>query len=131
MSGIKYLLMAEVIYVHRESLYRYGGADGIRDYGAIEAAIARPQISVGGSDAFPTKHLKAATYVDSFARNHPFVDGNKRVAYMSAGLFLSKNGISMAAPECEAYAFVLGIIGSGPTIQESAEWIRRHCSSAE
>jgi death-on-curing protein len=127
---VTYLLMQEVLYIHYESLRRYGGAPGIRDQAAIQGALARPQFSVFGSNPYSTKYLKAAAYLDSFSRNHPFVDGNKRVAYVSAGLFLSKNGILLAARASEAYEFVIDVVCSSPTVEYIAEWIELHCTEA-
>jgi death-on-curing protein len=127
MTRVRYLLMAEVLHMHREAILRYGGLDGVRDQGTIEAALARPQLCIGGYDAFPTMYLKAAAYLDSFARNHAFADGNKRIGYMSAGLFLSKNEISLEAPTGEAEAFVLDVVSSSPPIENIAGWIALHC----
>jgi death-on-curing protein len=128
MTRVRYLLMTEILHMHREAIIRYGGRDGILDQAIIEAALARPRMSVGGCDAFPTLYLKAASYLDSFTRNHAFVDGNKRIGYMSAGLFLTRNNISMKALTDEAESFVLDVITSRPAVETIAGWIELHCT---
>lgn len=126
---VRYLSLPEVLYLHAKSLRRYGGSAGIRDEGALDSAIARPRTSVGGSDAFPTVYLKSACYLDSFCRNHPFVDGNKRVAYLSADQFLNVNSIILSADESDAYEFVIAIVTDRLPIEQIANWIELHCSS--
>jgi death-on-curing protein len=74
----------------------------IRDVGLLESALARPQSSAFGSDAYPTLHEKAAAFMESLARNHALVDGNKRLAWVATRLFLEFNGMIMRAPDAPA-----------------------------
>jgi death-on-curing protein len=74
----------------------------IRDVGLLESALARPQSSAFGSDAYPTLHEKAAAFMESLARNHALVDGNKRLAWVATRVFLEFNGVIMRAPDAPA-----------------------------
>jgi death on curing protein len=86
---VEYLTVADVMMIHCAET---GHADPIVDFGRLESAVMRPQQSVGGQEAYPSLHLKAAALMHSLARNHPFVDGNKRTAAISALTFCSSTG---------------------------------------
>src|SRR3990167_9537673 len=96
---------ATVFGAHAKSLAGFGGADGVRDEGLLESALARPEnlAAYGEPDAFDL----AAAYAFGIVRNHAFVDGNKRTAFVTAALFLELNGFSLAASEPEATATML------------------------
>ncbi len=81
----------------------------VRDWGLIESALARPQATVFGEDAYPTVWTKAAALLMSVVGNHPLVDGNKRVGFTAAVLFLHKNGESLSFGEDEAYDLVIAV----------------------
>ena len=86
-----------------------GGDPEVRDYGLLESALARPRASVFGGDAYPDLHLKAAALLDSLARNHALVDGNKRLAWTACRTFLAINGQSISAPEDDRFEFVIQV----------------------
>lgn len=93
--------------LHTEQLRRHGGANGLRDENALESALARPE-----QKAFyetPSVHELAAAYVFGIARNHAFVDGNKRTAIVAAATFLLLNGHELIADNGTVYEFVMGI----------------------
>ena len=129
--SVRYLTMPEILWLHQESLKEYGGSPGIRDSGMLKSAVVRPQMSVGQSDAFATLSQKAAAYIDSFARNHPFIDGNKRIAYVSAGFFLQLNSRYLSADADEAESFVLTIVTTSIDIVEITSWLDEHCTSSQ
>ena len=81
----------------------------VRDYGLLESALARPQASAFGEDAYPTIHEKAASLLHSLARNHALVDGNKRLALAATIAFLGINGIRLTLTNDEAYDLVIGV----------------------
>ena len=86
------------------------GADvAVRDYGLLESALARPQASVFGSDAYPTIHAKAAALLHSLARNHALVDGNKRLAWAATEVFLAVNGWVVTADDDELFDLVIAV----------------------
>ncbi|TWS23089.1 type II toxin-antitoxin system death-on-curing family toxin [Tsukamurella sputi] len=81
----------------------------VRDAGLLEAAAMRPRASVFGEDAYPTLDEKAAALLESIVRNHPLVDGNKRLGWLAATIFYALNGVDLDAPEDPAYDLVIGI----------------------
>ena len=81
----------------------------VRDYGLLESALARPQASAFGEDAYPTIHEKAASLLHSLARNHALVDGNKRLALAATIAFLGINGIRLTLTNDEAYDLVIAV----------------------
>lgn len=83
------------------------GPDALRDFGLLDAALARPQMSAFGQDAFPTLHEKAATLLYGLARNHPFLDGNKRTAWTATAVFYMVNGLLVHADQGEIVGLVV------------------------
>lgn len=110
--------------LHGESLREHGGAAGLRDPGLLESALARPPnlAHYGEPDLFDL----AASYGVGLAKNHPFVDGNKRAAFLSIGLFLYLNGQRLTATQAEATLTILS--GAAGNVDEStlAQWLREH-----
>src|SRR5262245_3881561 len=94
-----------ILAVHDRQLAEHGGARGVRDEGLLESALARPQslFACGGGDAAAF----AAAYAFGIARNHPFIDGNKRTAFVACELFLMANGYELAASDEESLAMML------------------------
>jgi death-on-curing protein len=118
-----------VLDVHAEQLALFGGADGIRDPGLLESALARPinKFAYGESNLAAL----AAAYAFGLARNHPFVDGNKRVAFGSMIVFLGLNGIDFdVAPE-QATAMILGLAAGEVSEESLARWIRDNWPKAK
>lgn len=113
-----------LLLLHDESLAEHGGAAGIRDEGLLDSALARPShlIAYGNPD---TADL-AAAYAFGLAKNHPFVDGNKRVAFLAAGLFLALNGQRLKASEADATLTMLALAAGDMTEHEYAAWLRAH-----
>ncbi|CAM3246591.1 type II toxin-antitoxin system death-on-curing family toxin [Tsukamurella hominis] len=85
------------------------GLPGVRDHGLLESAALRPQTSVFGDDAYPTLDEQAAALMESIVRNHPLVDGNKRLGWLATVVFYGLNGVTLDAPEDPAYDLVIGI----------------------
>lgn len=113
-----------VMAVHAEQLRENGGAAGLRDEGLLESALARPLNRAGYGD--PDIIELAALYAIAIARNHPFVDGNKRAAFMSLVLFLSLNGLELEASEAEAAVVTFAMAGGEMTDDEFTAWVRDH-----
>lgn len=114
--------------LHVESLARYGGAGGLRDAGLLQSALARVRNLYVYEDVKEVERL-AAAYGFGIARNHPFVDGNERTAFVAIGLFLLKNGYMLNANDAEAIDAMFALASGDLTEEELVEWIRR-CSSA-
>jgi death-on-curing protein len=99
-----YLLLAEVLAIHADQIERYGGSPGIRDPGLLEAALFRPQTGY-----YANLIEEAAALWESLAQNHPFIDGNKRVAFAVTYTFLEINGTWLTADADATYAFIAGL----------------------
>lgn len=99
---------------------------GVRDLGLLDAAAHRPQSSLMGQDAYPCLHEKAAVLLESIVRNHPLIDGNKRLGWMSVYVFYGLNGFDLDAPEDEAYDLVIatatGTLPYQSVAERLAEW---------
>lgn len=108
--------------VHTEQLALFGGADGLRDRGLLESALARPlNKHAYGSDDLAEL---AAAYAFGLAKNHPFVDGNKRVAFASIIVFLGLNGIDFDVAPAEATAMILDLAAGSVSEEGLTRWIR-------
>lgn len=111
--------------LHSESIAEHGGADGLRDQGLFEAALARPQNPLAYEGVTDPARL-AAAYAFGLAKNHAFVDGNKRIAFIAAGLFLRLNRKRLIADRAEATLVMLSVASGSYSEVELADWIRRN-----
>ena len=103
-----FLTVADVLGMHTVLVRRYGGAPGVRDFGALEAALFRPQTGY-----YTDAVAEAAALMESLAINHPFVDGNKRIAFAAADVFLRVNGWRLQRPAMQVAAEMLHMLESG------------------
>jgi death-on-curing protein len=99
-----YIRVDDILAIHADQIERYGGGEGIRDPGLLEAALFRPQTGY-----YPTLIDEAAALWESLSQNHPFVDGNKRTAFAATYVFLAINGLEITATDDQAQDFVLGL----------------------
>ena len=104
----EYLPTADALVFHKYLIERYGGATGIRDVGALESALHRPQTGY-----YETLIHEAAALCESLVQNHPFVDGNKRVAFAVVDVFLRINGYMVTASSTAIYAHVMKLLREG------------------
>ena len=95
--------------LHSRQIERFGGTSGVRDRGLLESALAQPQATFGGELLHPTLAEQAAAYLYHLARNHPFVDGNKRTAFAVMDTFLRVNGVRLSLTDDEAYDLVMQV----------------------
>ena len=115
-----YLTVAEVLGMHAVLMRRYGGATGVRDLGALEAALFRPQTGY-----YDDIVAEAAALMESLAINHPFIDGNKRIAFAAADVFLRINGWCLKRPPMQIYAEMMKMFESGTfDIAHLEPWLR-------
>jgi death on curing protein len=126
----RFLLAEEVFAIHAHQLAQYGGSYGVRDANLLLSALATPEASFDGELLHPTLHEMAAAYLFHLARNHPFIDGNKRVALASALVFLQLNGLWLEAPDERVYRLVLRAATGEATKAELAEFLRAHTREA-
>ena len=121
-----YLSHGAVLYLHEQLLKSFGGAGGIREEGALKSALARPRATFGGQPLYPSLLEKAAALLESLCLNHPFVDGNKRVAYAATGVFLELNGWRLRADTDDAASFVLEVAAGKRSKEEIRIWLEQH-----
>ena len=122
-----YLTVADVLGIHMALMQRYGGAPGIRDPGALEAALFRPQTGY-----YEDIVAEAAALIESLAINHPFVDGNKRIAFAAADVFLRINGWRLQRPPMQIYAEMMQMLESGTfDIAHLDPWLRGFAALGE
>ena len=114
--------------IHDEQLAEHGGGRGTRDEGGLLSALARPQNLAAYGE--PDAAALAAAYAFGISRNHPFVDGNKRTAWVLARLFLAKNGLELRFREAEAVVRVLALAAAEITEEEFAQWLRERIGKA-
>jgi death-on-curing protein len=117
-----------LIYLHSASLATFGGSTGIRDEGLLDSALARPQNKFLYAPKSDLSTL-AASYGFGIARNHPFIDGNKRAAFHSVGLFLSINGYELIADQLDAIQTMLSLAAGELNEEAFADWIRKNMKS--
>lgn len=118
----RYLDVDEVLDVYRRAI----GEPVIRNSDGLASAVARPQQSAFGEDAYPTLVLKAAALMQSLAENQPFLDGNKRIAWICGKLFVQLNGYSLKTLDVDANALFRHQIARGMTVIDLADWIAKH-----
>jgi len=122
---MRYLSLEEIIALHAGITDQNGGILGVRDRGALESAVAQPEMTFGGNDLYPTIAEKAAALGHSLIHNHPFLDGNKRVGHASIEVFLVLNGYEIRAPVDEQEQVVLTVASGGMSRTELSEWLER------
>ncbi|HZS54367.1 MAG TPA: type II toxin-antitoxin system death-on-curing family toxin [Bryobacteraceae bacterium] len=121
-SEAKWISKRALLLLHEESLAEFGGACGLRDKGRLESALALPQ-NIYTYGRVSTLTELAAAYAFGLARNHAFVDGNKRAAFLSLCLFLSINGYRLAADQADAIAVMLSVASGEIDETALATWV--------
>jgi death on curing protein len=124
MSGWVWVETRDVLAIHETQLSEHGGAGGVRDYGLLESALARPQNLAAYGD--PDAADLAASYAFGVAKNHPFVDGNKRTALVVLEFFLALNKHTLAADDVQCVLTILALAGGSLSETELAQWIRQN-----
>ena len=115
-----YITIEDVLALHQDQIDTYGGASGVRDFGLLESAVARPS-----SGYYADEFEEAAALWESLAQNHPFVDGNKRAAFASVHSFLLVNGWDISADSLTTYNFINGLFEKGEfKYNHLLEWLR-------
>ena len=124
----RWITKAALMLLHGESLATHGGGEGLRDEGLLDSALARPLnlVAYAADDAPPDVAALAASYTVGLAKNHPFVDGNKRAAFLATGLFLYLNGYRLDATQASATITMLAVATGDITEDAFADWLRVH-----
>ena len=113
-----------ILAIHDEQLAEHGGKAGIRNHGLLESALARP-VNLAAYESPDVADL-AASYAVALAKNHPFIDGNKRTAFVALELFLAMNGKELKASDADCVLTMLSVAAGEMDETSLAEWIRRH-----
>jgi death-on-curing protein len=117
--------------VHSRQLAEHGGADGVRDEGLLESALGRPRNRFAYEDPTPTTVELAASYAFGIARDHAFIDGNKRTAAVVCETFLALNGLELDATDLELYPVFMALAAGTMTEAELAAWLAGHVKAAK
>jgi death-on-curing protein len=125
----RFLSEAEVISLHEASIEAHGGSLGIRDHGLLQSALAMPQQGFSGDFAHTIPFGMAAAYAFHICKNHPFVDGNKRTAFVSCVTFLHINGWELVAPDEIAADSILAIAESNLDKTTFELWLHSNCKA--
>ncbi len=125
-APVRYLALGEVLDLHRQVVGSWGGANGLRDLGALEGAVAQPRQTFDGDELYTSLAEKAAALGFAIIRNHPFMDGNKRVGHAALEVFLVLNAHELNTEVDEAERIILGVAAS--TIDRPAflAWVQVH-----
>lgn len=123
MTEPEWLSKALILAIHDEQLAEHGGGTGIRDDGLLDSALARPQNRLAYDHAADLATL-AAAYAFGIAKNHPFIDGNKRTAYVAAELFLELNGVTLTASDQDCVLIVLRLAAGEIGEEALTDWLR-------
>ncbi len=123
----RFVALEEALGWHETAIAQYGGSLGVRDVGLLESALAQPGQQFGGEFAHEYPFGMAAAYAFFIAKNHPFVDGNKRVALFCAGSFLRMNGWNLESKGEDAAEAVLGLVEGRIDRDAFAHWLSGHC----
>ena len=117
---------ATVLALHQAVIEQTGGADGLRDEGSLDSALAQPSMSFGGQDLYPTLLEKAAALCFSLVGNHPFVDGNKRIGFVATDALLRANGLRIDTTVEEGEPMFLTLAAGEVSREELLEWLTEH-----
>jgi death-on-curing protein len=126
---MRHLTLGEVVALHRAILVATGGAEGLRDLGSLESALAQPKATFDGTDLYPSIVDKASALGFGLAMNHPFVDGNKRIAHAAMAVFLDLNGFVIEATVDEQERLMLDLAAGQVSRTALTSWVQTHISA--
>lgn len=126
MSPVAFLTVEDVLAVHRRVIEEFGGDTGLRDRGLLESAVAMPRSTFGGQELHADLAEQAAAYFFHLCANHPFVDGNKRVAVAAAELFLLINDHELVADDDSVVELAMGLAGGGLSKVQVIEFFKTY-----
>ncbi len=121
-----FLTLDEVVAIHRDQIERYGGAEGVHDWGLLHSALAVPAASFAGEFLHANLFEMAAAYLFHLVRNHPFIDGNKRVGAVAAYIFLALNDLQLVADQVELAELVISVADGKTSKAAVAKFLASH-----
>lgn len=123
---MNYVGCRQFLWLYHLTMQEFGGSEGVRDEGLLQAALARPRATFAGQELYPTLFEKAAAVAESIARNHPLVDGNKRMALVAMVATLSMNGYELTASDNAQVDLIMCIVAKEVTVQDVSDWLSKH-----
>lgn len=124
---IIYLSIIQILAIHDRIIEQFGGSHGLQNIDLLESAISRPQSGFGKADLYQSIFEKAAALFHSLLKNHPFIDGNKRTALTSTGIFLLLNGYELDTTDQEELTFTIRIDTENLKVGDIVLWLERNC----
>lgn len=128
---LKYLSVSQVVEIHRDIMKNFGGAHGVRSTGLLESAVFRMRASFGGVDLYKNIFEQAAALFESLCRNHPFLDGNKRTAFVAAVTFLEINRYRTEFDLNKTEEFVLSVAMGKQKFKSIAAFFKKHAKKTK
>ena len=123
---MKTLSKRQILMLHQQLVEQTGGSDGIRDDGLLDSALSAPFQSFDNTDVYPSLQQKAARLCFGLVKNHPFVDGNKRIGAHAMLVFLAVNGVELTYTQTELSDIVLQVAASEKEYPDLLDWLIRH-----
>jgi death-on-curing protein len=123
---MKILTKEQILIIHRELIEVFGGKDGLIDEGLLDSALSSPFQTFGGQPLFISIQQKAARMCFGLLKNHPFVDGNKRIGVHTMLVLLSMNGIEVISPQKDLYEIILKVAASEASYDDLLSWVIKH-----
>jgi death-on-curing protein len=128
---MRYLTLAEVLWLHEDLIASSGGAAGLRDLGRLQPAVAQPRASYGDEDLYPTVVAKAGALGFALIQGHPFIDGNKRIGHAATEVSLVLNGFELDVSVDEQERIILAAASSNLSRNEFIGWLEDHVRPLE
>ena len=125
---MRYLTLSEVLELYHRIIQNSGGTEGISNLGALESALAQPQMTFDGEELYPTITHKAAALGFSIINNHPFIDGNKRIGHAAMEVFLVLNGFEISASVDQQEHMILDVASGQAGREDLKNWLDGHLS---
>ena len=123
---MKILSKRQILMLHQQLVEQTGGSDGIRDEGLLDSALSAPFQSFDNTDVYPSLQQKAARLCFGLVKNHPFVDGNKRIGAHAMLVFLAVNGVELTYTQTELSDIILQVAASEKEYPDLLDWLIRH-----
>ncbi|WP_114793025.1 type II toxin-antitoxin system death-on-curing family toxin [Niabella yanshanensis] len=123
------ITLETILKIHRFSILKYGGADGVRDIGLLQSSIARPFQTIDGRELYESAFEKAAALYESLVANHPFIDGNKRTGFLAMVALIEYYGFLLIASEDEAYDFTIKVSTGQVAFDDIVKWLKENSSA--
>ena len=131
MKKINFIPKADILHFHHQLIQIYGGSYGIRDEKLLDSALEQPKTTYDGRYLHDTLTSMAAAYGYHLCNNHPFIDGNKRIALVAMDTFLQQNGFEITASEKEAYKIMVQLSTGQLTKSELTKWLKTNISKTK